>query len=77
MGRFSVFYQFDNFISIYFYRYFLRFYIFTTFINLTNYNEVVLEVKFDRFLESYIGKVLMENINSQESISKYIMGRNV
>lgn len=47
------------------------------FINLTNYNEVVLEVKFDRFLESYIGKVLMENINSQESISKYVMGRNM
>lgn len=47
------------------------------YVNLTNYNEVILEVKFDRFLEPYIGKVLKDNMNNQESISKYVMGRNV
>ena len=47
------------------------------FINLTNYNEVILEVKFDRFLEPYIAKVLKGDITSQESVSKYVMGRNL
>ena len=47
------------------------------YINLTNYNEGILEIKYDRFLEPYIANVLKENINSQESISKYVMGRNI
>jgi len=47
------------------------------FINLTNYNEVILEIKFDRFLEPYIGNVLKGSVNGQESISKYVMGRNM
>lgn len=48
-----------------------------------NYNDisdkkdVVLEVKFDRFLEPYISNILASYINRYESISKYIMGRNV
>ena len=38
---------------------------------------VVLEVKFDRFLEPYISNVLNKVINNRESISKYLLGRNV
>ncbi len=43
---------------------------------LTNPNEVVLEVKFDRFLEPYISKILDKYTSRYQSISKYIMGRN-
>ena len=38
---------------------------------------VVLEVKFDRFLEPYISNVLNKYINNRESVSKYVLGRNV
>ncbi len=38
---------------------------------------VVLEVKFDRFLEPYISNVLNKFINNRESVSKYVLGRNV
>lgn len=47
------------------------------FYELTNKNDVILEVKFDRFLEPYIGKILEKYTNRYQSISKYIMGRNV
>ena len=47
------------------------------YINLINYNEVILEIKFDRFLEPYIANVLKGSVNIQESISKYVMGRNM
>lgn len=47
------------------------------FINLINYNEVILEIKFDRFLEPYIATVLKGSVNMQESVSKYVMGRNL
>ena len=47
------------------------------YINLTNYNEGILEIKYDRFLEPYIANVLKGHVNSQESISKYVMGRNI
>lgn len=47
------------------------------FINLTNYNEIVLEIKYDGFLEPYIANVLKGSVNNQESISKYVMGRNI
>lgn len=47
------------------------------YLGLTNYNEAVLEVKFDRFLEPYIGKVLNNFVTNNESVSKYVMGRNV
>ena len=44
---------------------------------LTDPKDVILEVKFDRFLEPYIGKILEKYTNRYQSISKYIMGRNV
>jgi len=47
------------------------------FVNLVSYNEVVLEIKFDRFLEPYIATVLKGSVNMQESVSKYVMGRNL
>lgn len=47
------------------------------FINLTNYNEVILEIKFDRFLEPYISNALKGSVGNQESVSKYVMGRNM
>ena len=43
---------------------------------LTNPNDVVLEVKFDRFLEPYIGDILEKYTNRYQSVSKYVMGRN-
>ena len=42
----------------------------------TNPNDVVLEVKFDRFLEPYISKILEKYTNRYQSVSKYVMGRN-
>lgn len=44
---------------------------------LTNKKDVVLEVKFDRFLESYIGTILADYSSCQQSVSKYIMARNI
>ena len=38
--------------------------------------DVVLEVKFDRFLEPYISVILDKYISRNQSVSKYIMGRN-
>ena len=46
------------------------------YIELTNPNDVVLEVKFDRFLEPYISKILEKYTNRYQSVSKYVMGRN-
>ena len=43
---------------------------------LTNPNDVVLEVKFDRFLEPYISKILEKYTSRYQSVSKYVMGRN-
>ena len=45
--------------------------------HLTNRKEVVLEVKFDRFLEPYISNVLTNYQSKAQSVSKYIMGRNL
>lgn len=39
--------------------------------------DVILEVKFDRFLEPYISEILKNYINRNQSVSKYIMGRNI
>lgn len=47
------------------------------FYELTNKADVILEVKFDRFLEPYISKILEKYTNRYQSVSKYIMGRNV
>lgn len=45
--------------------------------NLTTKKDIILEVKFDRFLEPYISEVLKKYISNQQSVSKYVMGRNV
>ena len=48
-----------------------------------NYNDlvtkkdIVLEVKFDRFLEPHISNILADYSVNQQSVSKYIMGRNL
>ncbi len=47
------------------------------YIELTNPTDVVLEVKFDRFLEPYISKILEKYISRYQSVSKYVMGRNI
>ena len=38
--------------------------------------DVVLEVKFDRLLEPYISTILEKYVSRNQSVSKYIMGRN-
>ena len=38
--------------------------------------DVVLEVKFDRFLEPYISKILNKYTGRYQSVSKYVIGRN-
>ena len=45
------------------------------YLELTNPNDVVLEVKFDRFLEPYIGEILDKYTSRYQSVSKYVMGR--
>lgn len=44
--------------------------------NLTTKKDVVLEVKFDRFLEPYISTILADYSSCQQSVSKYVMARN-
>ena len=46
------------------------------YIEVTKPNEVVLEVKFDRFLEPYVSKILEKYTSRYQSVSKYVMGRN-
>ena len=46
------------------------------YLGLTNPNDVVLEVKFDRFLEPYISKILDKYTSRYQSVSKYVLGRN-
>ena len=43
---------------------------------ITDKKDVVLEVKFDRFLEPYISNILSNYQSRFQSVSKYIMGRN-
>ena len=43
---------------------------------MTDGKDVVLEVKFDRFLEPYVSKFLEKYISRGQSVSKYVMGRN-
>lgn len=45
--------------------------------DLTDSKDVVLEVKFDRFLEPYISKILEKYLARNQSVSKYVLGRNV
>lgn len=45
--------------------------------DLTTKTDVVLEVKFDRFLEPYLSNILANYGTRGQSVSKYVMGRNV
>ena len=45
--------------------------------DLTTRTDVVLEVKFDRFLEPYISNILSSFSLRNQSVSKYVMGRNI
>lgn len=45
--------------------------------NLTTKKDVVLEVKFDRFLEPYLSIILADYSSCQQSVSKYVMARNI
>ncbi len=45
--------------------------------NVTDGKDVILEVKYDRCLEPYIGTILNNKETRYQSVSKYIMGRNV
>ena len=36
-----------------------------------------MEVKFDRFLEPYVSKILEKYLSRYQSVSKYVLGRNV
>ena len=46
------------------------------YITLSDPKEVVLEIKFDRFLEPYVSKILSNFISRSQSVSKYVLGRN-
>ncbi len=45
--------------------------------NVTNKKDVVLEVKFDRYLEPYISSILAKYASRMQSVSKYVMARNL
>ena len=47
------------------------------YLDVTDKKDVVLEVKFDRFLEPYIADILNKYVSRGQSVSKYVMGRNV
>ena len=59
-------YDFDNFFSDN-----------INYFNVTDGKDIILEVKYDRFLEPYISKILDNKVSRYQSVSKYIMGRNV
>lgn len=46
------------------------------YIDIIDKKDIVLEVKFDRLLEPYISTILNKYITRNQSVSKYIMGRN-
>ena len=45
--------------------------------DVTTKKDMVLEVKFDRFLEPYISNMLSAYAANQQSVSKYVMARNI
>ena len=47
------------------------------YLDLTDKKDIILEIKYDRFLEPYITDVINNVIVRGQSVSKYIMGRNV
>ena len=46
------------------------------YLSVSDPKEVVLEIKYDRFLEPYLSKILTKYINRSQSVSKYILGRS-
>ena len=44
--------------------------------DLTNKTDVVMEIKFDRYLEPYLSNILASYDSRLQSVSKYVMGRN-
>ena len=46
------------------------------YLGITPPQQIVLEIKFNRFLEPHISNVLGKYIARKESVSKYVMGRN-
>lgn len=47
------------------------------YVDVSNPKDVVMEVKFDRFLEPYINNILSKYMTDKKSVSKYVMGRNI
>lgn len=47
------------------------------YVDVTSPKEVVMEVKFDRFLEPYITEIINKYRTNNQSVSKYVMGRNI
>ena len=47
------------------------------YLDLTDKKDIILEIKYDRFLELYITDIINNVIVRGQSVSKYIMGRNV
>ena len=47
------------------------------YLDLTDKKDIILEIKYDRFLEPYITDIINNVIVRGQSVSKYIMGRNV
>ena len=47
------------------------------YVDCSDIKDVVLEVKYDRFLEPYIGNILNDFTARYQSVSKYVMGRNI
>ena len=44
---------------------------------MTDKKAIILDIKYDRFLEPYITDIINNVIVRGQSVSKYIMGRNV
>ena len=59
-------YDFDNFFSNK-----------INYLGVTDGKDIILEVKFDRFLEPYITTILNGKVSRYQSVSKYIMCRNI
>ena len=47
------------------------------YLNVTDGKDIILEVKYDRYLEKYISLILDGKTSRYQSVSKYIMGRNI
>lgn len=47
------------------------------YLNVTDGKDIILEVKYDRYLEKYISLILDNKVSRYQSVSKYIMGRNI